>query len=302
MLSTGSATIMAWRYYRKQDASSLVSFLKGEEWRGVAFSSRFRESLSLRWAAKPSFQILVNERRSAGRDTICEAVMLSQYGLVVPILNESGVLNLRHSLELSAFLKRYQSRLHSIMGSSESVTRMAGLFDIRPKLQIDYHLMVVDLEDYRATGRCEVPDLVIRPVGPEDAPRLFEVQKQYEIEEVFINPEMFDEKRCRSRLRKDLRKQVVFAAERNGTVVSKAGTNARGFKTDQLGGVFTRVDLRGRGIATVVMDALLEHLRQTRAAASLFVKKHNRSAVALYSKLGFENRGGFRIVYYDSVK
>jgi predicted GNAT family acetyltransferase len=90
-------------------------------------------------------------------------------------------------------------------------------------------------------------------------------------------------------------------AELGGVPVAKAGTNARGFTTDQIGGVFTRPDLRHRGAARAVMTALLEHVRRDRRQACLFVKKDNAPAIRLYLGLGFDVRGEYRISYYGRV-
>ena len=50
--------------------------------------------------------------------------------------------------------------------------------------------------------------------------------------------------------------------------------------------------------AREVMGALLERIFREKAAASLFVKKHNPAAVALYRRLGFRELEDFRISYF----
>jgi ribosomal protein S18 acetylase RimI-like enzyme len=46
------------------------------------------------------------------------------------------------------------------------------------------------------------------------------------------------------------------------------------------------------------MITLLDYLKKSRASVSLFVKKSNPAALALYEKLEFETRDNFRISYY----
>jgi predicted GNAT family acetyltransferase len=82
--------------------------------------------------------------------------------------------------------------------------------------------------------------------------------------------------------------------------LSKAGTNARGFDADQIGGVFTVEEERGRGLARRVMDALLGRIFQEKSQASLFVKKLNPAAVTLYRRLGFRELEDFRISYFGA--
>jgi ribosomal protein S18 acetylase RimI-like enzyme len=46
------------------------------------------------------------------------------------------------------------------------------------------------------------------------------------------------------------------------------------------------------------MEALLEYLKESRNVATLFVKRDNTSAIALYEKLSFRIRDNYRISYY----
>ena len=98
--------------------------------------------------------------------------------------------------------------------------------------------------------------------------------------------------------KESLENNVVLYAEINGTPVAKAGTNARGFITDQIGGVFTKREERNKGIARIVMKYLLSLIFQEKRYASLFVKKHNTPAINLYKSLGFERVNDFRIAYF----
>jgi predicted GNAT family acetyltransferase len=81
-------------------------------------------------------------------------------------------------------------------------------------------------------------------------------------------------------------------------VVAKAGTNARGFTVDQIGGVFTVEEVRNSGIAFRVMEELLRRIFAEKSTVCLFVKKNNLPALALYGKLGFHVADGYRISYF----
>ena len=82
--------------------------------------------------------------------------------------------------------------------------------------------------------------------------------------------------------------------------MGKAGTNARGFRVDQIGGVYTLPARRGRGIAAALMAALLADILGQGRKPSLFVKPTNAAALALYRSLGFEDIGDFRADYFEA--
>jgi len=289
---------MSWRFYTRKDLSSLLIFLEGVEWKCVGITSRIRESLNITWGNRASYDILINETKIKGAPTVTEAIMLTRHGLILPLMHPSLPCTLKHDNRLNTLFSRYSRRLHSIMGSHDSVVKMENIFQKKLRARIEYYLMVKELSEFNGEPIPSVPGLTIRLARYVDAPRLFELQKRYELEEVYVDRSYFDEDRSRSLLRKNLKKQIVFVAEMNGELFSKAGTNARGFRVDQLGGVFTREDKRNRGYAFWVMITLLDYLKKSRTSVSLFVKKSNPAALALYEKLEFETRDNFRISYY----
>lgn len=66
----------------------------------------------------------------------------------------------------------------------------------------------------------------------------------------------------------------------------------------QLTGVWTRPDLRGRGVATVSLAAVVDavrhdHLRHDDGVVTLYVNDFNVAALGLYGRLGFKRVGTF---------
>ena len=120
----------------------------------------------------------------------------------------------------------------------------------------------------------------------------------YELEEVYIDKTLFDEHVCRMHLRKNLKKQIIYVAEVHGRPVAKGGTNARGYRVDQIGGVYTQENIRKRGIAYLLMHKLLSHIFTEKEKCCLFVKKTNTAAIRLYKKLGFKIKGNYKITYF----
>ena len=283
----------------KKDVPPLIEFLKRDEWKTVGFTSRIKDNIAYKWSGRHHFVVLINDLETTGPAAIAEAILMARNGLIVPALSDDHAFTLDRCDRMRVLLQRYSLRLHSIMGPHSCVLKMERLFTARPYAKIDYHLLARWLKHDNGRPVPPIPDLAVSRVGPEDAERLFSLQKAYELEEVCLDPSHFNETISRMLFKKNLRKQVVFITEAEGLPVAKAGTNARGFNVDQIGGVFTKPGVRQKGIATFLMKVLLEHLSTEREAVTLFVKRDNIPALALYRKLQFEERGSYRIVYYN---
>lgn len=129
--------------------------------------------------------------------------------------------------------------------------------------------------------------------------KLLDLQKQYEIEEVIPKHEIFSEDICRLRLKSVLRTQYVAAVLLpDGTVAAKAGTNALGFHTAQLGGVYVKREFRRRGYALCTAHRVLKNVFSLKNTVVLFVKNANATALSLYRALGFKKLNGYIIAYF----
>ena len=128
---------------------------------------------------------------------------------------------------------------------------------------------------------------------------LLDLQKCYEIEEVLPEHDVFSEDICRLHLKSVLRTQYAAAVLLpDGTLAAKAGTNALGFHTAQLGGVYVKREFRRRGYAFDVLYCVLKNVFAVKKAAVLFVKNTNVPALSLYRALGFKKRNGYIIAYF----
>jgi GNAT superfamily N-acetyltransferase len=290
---------VSWRTADQDDFTALREFLMDEEWRCVGFSSRLRERFTSRWTNTEFYALLIDENRKRGAPTVRQAVMLGQDGCVIPALDSARSFDIGRDGRLGLLFRRYRGRLHSIMGDGESVRKLEAFLGEPPFASVDYHLMIRDFARHPPEYPPLRPDLDIRTATPEDTARLYPLQKSYELEEVFLDSSRFDERRCRALLRKNLKKQLVVLAEKSGVPVAKAGTNARGYGVDQLGGIYTRRELRNRGIAAYLLEILLDMIKHTKKGACLFVKKDNPAAARLYAKLEFTVWDSFRISYYS---
>jgi len=137
----------------------------------------------------------------------------------------------------------------------------------------------------------------VRRARPEDLGALYPLQEAYEREEVLTPIHEFNAAASRAALARSLELQLVYVAVEDGRIVAKAGTNARGFGVDQIGGVYTIPERRGRGLATALMAALLGEIRRAGRCVALFVKPGNAAALALYRALAFREIGDYRADY-----
>jgi predicted GNAT family acetyltransferase len=291
---------LVWQVAGSNEQAPLLSFIKSDEWRCVSFSSRLRAAAESSRDAEPA-TTLVWVEKGAQHPVVTAALMLTRSGVALPVLDGQDRFELEPGNRLCLVLDRFRSRVHSVMGMRSCVLKMEAALLKRPFASIDYHMMTIDLAQWQPDASTDLRSVTVRKAYPEDTDAMFPLQRSYELEEVYLDPRQFDDRRCRSLLRRGLREELVYVAESAGIPVAKAGTNARGFTTDQIGGVFTRKDLRHRGLARLVMITLMDHIRRDKQHACLFVKKDNGPAIRLYLGLGFRIRGEYRISYYGRV-
>jgi predicted GNAT family acetyltransferase len=275
---------MSWRQAGRRDIPALLEFLLPDEALCVPFTSRLRSGAR-------GFEVYMDLDRNGA---LRAGFLHTSGGLLLPAFSEPGP----DPAELAAVLRELRPAVHSIMGVGRCVNAVEAGLPLPPTTRVEYFLMTL------ASG-CRHPVLPGRPAGllvrladGGDADLLLPMQRGYELEEVVISPAHFSEGQCMRMLRLSLREQLVAVAEISGAAVGKAGTNARGYKVDQIGGVYTVPEERGKGIGAAVVSELLDRVFADKREACLFVKKHNRSAIALYERLGFTPVTDYVISYY----
>ena len=287
---------MSWRPVRRSALPHLQAWLKEDEWRHASLSSRIRHA-----DAPPCFGRIADGRMWTLETSGGTAGVLhfSRYGVVLPSVKPGCSIeqNPDDRETLRRILSLRRDKLFSIIGESQVVERVESLVDGTP----------ADSENYRLFSRDDVPEAVPPPMeglecrraGVEDLEKLWPLERDYQLEEVIRPGSYLDERFSRLHFRKTLREQLVYYAVLNGKPVAKAGTNARGWRYDQIGGVFVEPNLRNRGLGRFVMHALLKDIHSQGRNPTLFVKLTNPAARALYSGLGFDDKGGFRISYWN---
>jgi len=166
------------------------------------------------------------------------------------------------------------------------------------KERIDYELMSLDSQPRPEALRIGPVNLVLRPPVPEDKVSLAALQSAYEQEEVLPGNAVFNSAVSLLNLEHILREECVFVAEMDGQIVGKINTSAESFTRYQIGGVYVRSDCRGLGIAARMTAVFARNLLAQGRGITLFVKRRNAAARAVYRKAGFSTLADYRITYY----
>ena len=129
----------------------------------------------------------------------------------------------------------------SVIGMEEDVVRYEEALGLSPRASVAYRMMTkaATTPSIDDPSRIGYPGLSVRRAFPEDLDALLPLQEAYEREEVLTRIHAFNPAACKASLARALARQLVFAAEEGGVIIGKAGTNARGFSVDQIGGVYT---------------------------------------------------------------
>jgi hypothetical protein len=275
---------MSWRHAARRDLGAILDFLLRDEALCVPFTSRLR-------AGTRGCDVYFDTDRKGGVE---ESFLYTSSGLLLPVLARKDTC--RDGLQ--DLLRDLSPVVHSVMGVGRCVEAIEALLPIPPTTRIEYFLMTLHRTSFRRVLPVDAPGVHVRRADPYDADALFPLQKGYEMEEVIIDPSHFSDAQCMRFLKRSLKDELVYVAEKDGEPVAKAATNARGFTVDQVGGVYTVPHERGKGFGAVVVAELLKETFLEKQAACLFVKKRNRPAIALYDRLGFAPVTDYVISYY----
>jgi predicted GNAT family acetyltransferase len=132
------------------------------------------------------------------------------------------------------------------------------------------------------------PDPDVRPARIEELDRYLPAAIAMFNEELLVEPPGGAAKTLlRGRLAELVNGGQAFVRfDRRGQVAFKAEIGAVSAATCQVQGVWVRPDLRGRGLATPAMSAVIDHALRLAPSVSLYVNDFNLPARAVYDKLG----------------
>lgn len=301
---------MRWKRVGPTDTETAENFLRERERDCAAAAARFRVLESTGFDARSEGAAWIAlTADDEGQERPASLLIRLNNGVLYPLLDEpEDQGNVRGILRLQARLSGWKP-LRSIQGRRSAVEAVERVVEgpLRPIFtgprrtaidRVDFMLMSLDSGPAPEALAAGPRGLEIFVAGAESADALFPLQKAYEKEEVVPAGAVYNEAAARLAFERSLRDQIVLYAVLDGHPVAKAQTNAHAYSFDQLGGVFTLPEYRGRGLATRITAELCRRLRAQGRSACLFVKQRNAAAIAAYHRVGFEDGPPYRITYY----
>jgi ribosomal protein S18 acetylase RimI-like enzyme len=287
-----------WKKAADQDVLKTESFLKTREPYCVAACSKFLQR-------KPRHDHVWNLTLPGGS---VSAVIIHTGRSLYPVFAGSfaeGSANVER-IPLPRFLTRFLGRvpIHAVQGLSKDADILEDAISRLGYAAVErrsYDLMSLEsgLKALGLNGRARLPhDFTLREAGYEDTESLFPLQAGYDQEEVLPRGAVFNPVSCRLNLSHLLGREQALAAYIGGRAVGKINTNAASFTRVQIGGVYVLPEYRGRGIARYMIAAFVERLSAAGKKITLFVKKENSAAQAVYRTLGFTALEDYRISYF----
>lgn len=144
------------------------------------------------------------------------------------------------------------------------------------------------------------PDPSVRVVRPSELRRFLPASVAMFAEELGVSPLGRDGGAgYRSRVADSIAAGRCLASfDEHGEVRFKAEIGALSRRSAQVQGVWVRPDLRGRGIATSAMVAVLAHTLRLAPSVNLYVNDYNTAGRRLYDRLGMREVGVLSTVLF----
>ncbi|MDR0589851.1 MAG: GNAT family N-acetyltransferase, partial [Spirochaetaceae bacterium] len=275
---------LRWDKMNPQTTEETEAFLKDRELHCVTACAKFLNRNCLKdhvWALREEGETI-------------SALLLHSGRTLFPVFDRPSHIPVPYFM--SRFLKKIP--IHAIQGSGDDTHMLEyalATLGYTCVDRIDYDLMTLDGPPNANALKAGPAGLIMRKPTVSDLDALYRLQAAYEREEVLPRGAVFNPAACRRSVERIINDEFILAAELNGLIVGKINTNALSFSRYQIGGVYVHPDYRGRGIAVSMGAAFARLLTGEGWGLSLFVKKRNAVARAVYCRIGFAVAGDYRI-------
>lgn len=271
------------RVLRSADAAAIRSLVKRDPVLHCVLDARLRLAHDLNPQRLGGFLWGIDASTACADGDVAPGLRAAAFhgGNLIPIGEDAEALE-----AIATQLSRSGRGCSSIVGSAASVAVMWPVLLRRwgpaRAVRANQPLMMID-------GPSAIPpDPAVRRVELVDLPRFFPAAVAMFTEELGVSPLAHDAGRgYRARVAELISAGRAFARfDHRGEVEFKAEVGSVGGATAQIQGVWVRPDLRGRGIGTACMAAVLRQALAMAPSASLYVNDYNESARRMYSRLG----------------
>ncbi|MBN1648613.1 MAG: GNAT family N-acetyltransferase [Spirochaetales bacterium] len=288
---------MIWKKVTEKQFDMAFDFLMENELPGIAVLNRLRAAGNgelYRFPGRKNGYLVAGSEGSRIK-AVC---LISPNGLLLPVF--SGQVELADTEGLLRFAKINRLTVNTIMGMKNSVERFAGIPDKPAKDKIDYFYMV---NDYRHILKKKNDNpgpkgILIRQCSARDCDKLFELHREYELEEVLLDRTTFRQDLSYMMFRHLLSTEIVYMLACGDEIAAKCNSNAKSPNYMQIGGMYTKPAYRNMGYGTMVLQKLMLHAALQKKHSCLFVKMTNKEALGLYKKNGFETVDEYTIIYW----
>jgi predicted GNAT family acetyltransferase len=274
-----------WTLIKQNDFEEIESFLKQHENFCTAPAAKFKKGLQ----KEDKVWKLCDENNRI------QALLFYSNRALYPIFNNIDSVPIPFFLRLP-FLQNPVYAIQGICNDVLQIEKMLAHQKQFPSEQKNFFLMTLNsLPSFSVKINS---NLIIRKPNANDFQNLYELHKQYEIEEVIPKGGSFNPMGCKHIVQTMMLNDQVLVGEMNGRLIAKANINADSFSRYQIGGVFVEKVFRSNGYASQIVSSLCKEIISQSKGVSLFVNKTNTPALKVYEKLGFKIIYDYRITYY----
>ena len=214
-------------------------------------------------------------------------------GSLLPVGDDLAALE-----SIAGQLARTRRGCASIVGPADAVAVLWGVLGRSwgPARAIRQHQPLLCATELPA----EPPDPAVRAVELDELDRFLPAAVAMFSEELEVSPLGHDAGRSyRHRVIELITTGRAFARfDERGRVLFKAEIGALSAATAQVQGVWVRPELRGQGLGTAGMAAVMRLALQRAPSVSLYVNDYNQAGRAMYARLGFRQVGTLRTVLF----
>lgn len=195
-------------------------------------------------------------------------------------------------------LKRARPRIASLLGPREEVTPLWALLEPKwgpPRALRARQPLLATSVPPSARGLALHPD--VRLARSEDVDAILPAAAHMFTHEIGYPPYSGSSRSFRSSLAELAEQGHTYVVRHRERVVFKSDIGSWALGCAQLQGVWLAPALRGQGLATAMVAAVVDHVLSRGAkTVSLYVNDYNLAARAVYNRVGFETVGEFTTI------